>query len=192
MSFLADVSVLCERCHGRRFAGETLDVRFKDRTIADVLSMSIDEAAEFFAAHQKIHHTLSLLADVGLGYLSLGQPSPTLSGGEAQRVKLVTELARGRNAGKALYVLDEPTIGLHIADIEKLLRVIQRLIEAGNSVIVIEHNLDVLAEADWILDMGPEGGAGGGKLVAKGSPEQLIKRKRHSHTTRALAKFLDR
>jgi excinuclease ABC subunit A len=192
MSFLADVAVACERCHGDRFSRDTLEVRFKDKTVADVLNMSVDDAVDFFSAHKKIHYALALLSDVGLGYLTLGQPSPTLSGGEAQRVKLVTELARGQNAGSALYVLDEPTIGLHIADVEKLLRVMRRLIDAGNSVIVIEHNLDVLAEADWMIDLGPEGGAGGGRVVAEGPPERLVKRKRHTHTTRALAAFLSR
>ncbi|MGD8324109.1 MAG: excinuclease ABC subunit UvrA, partial [Gammaproteobacteria bacterium] len=155
MSFLADVAVTCERCGGQRFSSETLEVQFRGRTIADILNMSVSEAVEFFSAHRKIHRALSLLDDVGLGYLSLGQQSPTLSGGEAQRLKLVTELARGSSAANSLYVLDEPTIGLHIADVEKLLRVIRRLVDAGNSVIVIEHNLDVLAEADWLIDLGP-------------------------------------
>ena len=190
MSFLADVAVTCERCGGERFASETLEVQFKAHTIADVLNMSVSEAVEFFSAHRKIHRALSLLDDVGLGYLSLGQQSPTLSGGEAQRLKLVTELARGSNSANTLYVLDEPTIGLHIADVEKLLRVIQRLVDAGNSVIVIEHNLDVLAEADWLIDLGPEGGDGGGRVVATGQPEKLVKRKRLTPTTSALREFL--
>lgn len=190
MSFLADVAVTCERCDGKRFSGETLEVQFRGKTIADVLNMSVSEAVEFFSAHKKIHRALSLLDDVGLGYLSLGQPSPTLSGGEAQRLKLVTELARGSSASSGLYVLDEPTIGLHIADVEKLLRVIQRLVDAGNTVIVIEHNLDVLAEADWLIDLGPEGGDGGGRVVAAGPPEKLIRRKRLTATTAALQEFL--
>ena len=199
MSFLPDVRVACERCDGARFNRETLEVTYKGRTIADVLAMSVEEAAGFFDAHPKIRHALELLADVGLDYLRLGQPSPTLSGGEAQRVKLVTELAKARPGamrGRALpehvlYVLDEPTIGLHIADVEKLTRVLHRLVEAGNSVVVIEHNLDVLAEADWLIDLGPEGGEGGGRIVAQGPPETVATRKR-SHTGTALAEFLAR
>jgi excinuclease ABC subunit A len=197
MSFLPDVRVHCERCGGKRFNSETLAIEYRGKSVGDVLMMTVDEAAAFFAAHPKISHTLALLRDVGLGYLTLGQQSPTLSGGEAQRVKLVTELAkvrpeslRARPSEPTLYVLDEPTIGLHIADVEKLVRVLHRLVDAGNSVIVIEHNLDVLAEADWILDLGPEGGDGGGKLVAQGTPEQLVRRPRGSHTAKALAEFL--
>jgi excinuclease ABC subunit A len=196
MSFLPDVRVSCERCGGKRFNSETLAIEFRGKSIGDVLAMTVDEAVGFFAAHPRIHHTLELLRDVGLGYLTLGQQSPTLSGGEAQRVKLVTELAkvrpehlRGRQSQSTLYVLDEPTIGLHIADVEKLTRVLHRLVDAGNSVIVIEHNLDVLAEADWIVDLGPEGGDGGGKVVVQGTPEQLVKRKAGSHTAKALRGF---
>jgi excinuclease ABC subunit A len=199
MSFLPDVRVPCERCGGARFNGETLAVTWKDKNIGDVVRMTVEEAVAFFAAHPKIRHTLELLRDVGLGYLTLGQQSPTLSGGEAQRVKLVTELAkvrpemlRSRASEPTLYVLDEPTIGLHIADVEKLVRVLHRLVDGGNSVVVIEHNLDVLAEADWIVDLGPEGGDGGGKIVAQGTPEQLsgAKRRARSHTAKALAAFL--
>ncbi|HUQ52812.1 MAG TPA: excinuclease ABC subunit A, partial [Gammaproteobacteria bacterium] len=197
MSFLPDVRVNCERCAGKRFNAETLAVLFRDKSIGDVLAMTVDGAHAFFAAQPKIHHPLELLRDVGLGYLALGQPSPTLSGGEAQRVKLVTELAkvrpeslRSRPAAPTLYVLDEPTIGLHIADVEKLVRVLHRLVDAGNSVIVIEHNLDVLAEADWIVDLGPEGGAGGGRVVAQGTPEAVARGR--SHTARALQAFLAR
>ncbi len=198
MSFLPDVRVACERCNGARFNRETLEVAYKGKTIADVLAMTVEQAAEFFAAHAKIRHSLELLADVGLGYLTLGQPSPTLSGGEAQRVKLVTELAKARPAalrGRAradhvLYVLDEPTIGLHIADVEKLTRVLHRLVDAGNSVVLIEHNLNVMAEADWLIDLGPEGGERGGRIVAQGPPEAVAARKRGSHTAAALSAFL--
>ena len=195
MSFLPDVRVDCERCGGKRFNAETLAVQFRGKSIGDVLMMTVDSAHAFFAAQPKIHHPLTLLRDVGLGYLALGQPSPTLSGGEAQRVKLVTELAkvrpeslRARPSAPTLYVLDEPTIGLHIADVEKLVRVLHRLVDAGNSVLVIEHNLDVLAEADWIVDLGPEGGDGGGRVVAQGTPEKVARGR--SHTARALAEFL--
>ena len=204
MSFLPDVKVLCEVCNGARFNPETLAVRFKGKTIGDVLAMSVDEAVEFFSAHTSIHHALRLLQDVGLGYLTLGQQSPTLSGGEAQRIKLVTELAKvrlstddaGARPGRAgaqkhtLYVLDEPTVGLHMADVEKLIRVLHRLVDAGNTVVVIEHNLDVMADADWLIDLGPEGGDGGGRIVAQGSPRDIIANKQPSHTTRVLAEFL--
>jgi excinuclease ABC subunit A len=183
MSFLPDVKVTCEACRGARFNPETLAVRFKGKSIGEVLLMSVDEAVEFFSAHTSIHHALTLLQDVGLGYLTLGQQSPTLSGGEAQRIKLVTELAKVRNLDRStirhppstLYVLDEPTVGLHMADVEKLLRVLHRLVDAGNTVVVIEHNLDVVAEADWILDLGPEGGDAGGRIVAQGSPEDIMR-----------------
>jgi len=189
--------VECDRCGGARFNAETLGVEYKGKSIGGVLAMTVDEAVAFFAAHPKINHTLGLLRDVGLGYITLGQQSPTLSGGEAQRVKLVTELAkvrpeslRARPSEPTLYVLDEPTIGLHIADVEKLTRVLHRLVDAGNSVIVIEHNLDVLAEADWVVDLGPEGGSGGGKVVAEGTPEQLARTRTKSHTAKALGDFL--
>lgn len=189
MSFLPDVRVLCEVCNGQRFNHETLSVRYKDKSIGDVLMMNVDDSVEFFAAHTGIHHSLKLLQDVGLGYLTLGQQSRTLSGGEAQRIKLVSELAKAKpsvkdSSGKAivnvhtLYILDEPTVGLHMADVEKLVHVLHRLVDAGNSVIVIEHNLDIMAEADWIIDMGPEGGSGGGKVVAKGTPKKLALSKR--------------
>ncbi|ASJ71744.1 excinuclease ABC subunit UvrA [Granulosicoccus antarcticus] len=189
MSFLPDVRVLCEVCNGMRFNHETLSVRYKDKSIGDVLMMNVDEGVEFFDAHVSIRHALKLLQDVGLGYLTLGQQSRTLSGGEAQRIKLVTELSKAKpsvrdSSGKAivnvhtLYILDEPTVGLHMADVENLIHVLHRLVEAGNSVIVIEHNLDIMAEADWIIDMGPEGGTGGGKVVARGTPKKVSMSKR--------------
>ncbi len=189
MSFLPDVKVACEVCGGQRFNAETLAVRWREKTIGEILAMSVDEAVPFFAAHPSVHRCLLLLQDVGLGYLTLGQQSPTLSGGEAQRIKLVTELSKS-NAIKTLYVLDEPTVGLHMADVEKLLRVLHRLVDAGNTVVVIEHNLDVLAEADWIVDLGPEGGSGGGKVVFQQSPE--MSPRGDSHTARALALFLEK
>jgi excinuclease ABC subunit A len=196
MSFLPDVKVTCDVCGGRRFNAETLSVTWRGRNIGDVLALNVDDAVAFFEAHPRIHNCLRLLQDVGLGYLTLGQPSPTLSGGEAQRIKLVTELARlrpGRDGtvAQTLYVLDEPTVGLHMADVEKLIRVLHRLVEAGNTVVVIEHNLDVIAEADWIVDLGPEGGSGGGKVVAEGPPEQLAAEPQRSHTAAVLAPFLE-
>ncbi len=197
MSFLPDVEVPCEVCGGARFSAETRAVSFKGRNIAEVLAMSVEEAIDFFAAHAAIRHALALLQDVGLGYLTLGQRSPTLSGGEAQRIKLVTELAKAKTArgtaapASTLYVLDEPTIGLHMADVEKLLRALHRLVDAGNTVVVIEHNLDVIAEADWIIDLGPEGGDRGGRIVAQGAPETVAAAGR-SHTARILRDFLAR
>jgi excinuclease ABC subunit A len=196
MNFLPDVSVPCEVCHGDRFTPETLAVTYGGKHIGEVLKMSVDEGVEFFSAHPKIHHALELMRAVGLGYLTLGQPSPTLSGGEAQRLKLVTELAKARpdlrkqTQPHTLYILDEPTVGLHMADVEKLIRVLHRLVDAGHSVILIEHNLDVIAEADWLLDLGPEGGDAGGRIVAEGPPEQMVKTRRKSETARVLKEFL--
>jgi excinuclease ABC subunit A len=201
MSFLPDVQVLCDVCGGKRFNPETLSILFKGKNIGEILAMSVEDALPFFAAQRSVHHPLSLLADVGLGYLSLGQPSPTLSGGESQRIKLVTELTKvrtdelgqdiARREGQhTLYVLDEPTVGLHMADVEKLLRVLHRLVDTGNTLVVIEHNLDIMAEADWIIDLGPEGGSGGGQVVAQGSPEAIARKPGKSHTAGILSDFL--
>ncbi|MGJ7522855.1 excinuclease ABC subunit UvrA [Variovorax sp. LT1P1] len=198
MSFLPDVKVPCEVCHGARFNPETLAVTWRGKSIGDVLQMEVDEAVDFFAAMPNISHPLQLLKDVGLGYLTLGQPSPTLSGGEAQRIKLVTELSkvrdditrRGQKAPHTLYVLDEPTVGLHMADVEKLIHVLHRLVNGGHSVVVIEHDLDVIAEADWLIDLGPEGGNGGGRIVAAAPPEEVVKL--GTHTGVALGPVLTR
>ncbi|MDP9898268.1 excinuclease ABC subunit UvrA [Variovorax ginsengisoli] len=198
MSFLPDVKVPCEVCHGARFNPETLAVSWRGKSIGDVLQMEVDEAVDFFASMPNIAHPLQLLKDVGLGYLTLGQPSPTLSGGEAQRIKLVTELSkvrddvtrRGQKAPHTLYVLDEPTVGLHMADVEKLIHVLHRLVNAGHSVVVIEHDLDVIAEADWLIDLGPEGGNGGGRVVAADTPEAVVRL--GTHTGVALAPVLAR
>jgi excinuclease ABC subunit A len=194
MSFLPDVKVLCDVCGGQRFGSETLSVKFKGKSVGEVLLMSVDDAVPFFASQPPVHRALLLLQEVGLGYLTLGQQSPTLSGGEAQRIKLVTELAKVRTGVETpkhtLYILDEPTVGLHMADVEKLIRVLHRLVAAGNTVVVIEHNLDVIAEADWIVDLGPEGGDGGGKIVAQGAPEDVVRAKGTSHTADVLKGFL--
>lgn len=189
MNFLPDVYVPCEVCQGARYNRETLEVHFKGKTVADVLAMPIEEAAEFFAAVPAISRHLRTLADVGLGYVRLGQPAPTLSGGEAQRVKLAAELQR-RSTGRTIYVLDEPTTGLHFEDIRKLLGVLQSLVDKGNTVLVIEHNLDVIKNADWVVDMGPEGGSGGGTVVAQGTPEHVASVPQ-SHTGRFLAEVLE-
>ena len=188
MNFLPDVYVPCETCHGKRYNRETLEVHYKGKTIADVLEMPVEEAAEFFAAFTPIARHLNTLVDVGLGYIRLGQPATTLSGGEAQRVKLATELQK-RSNGRSIYVLDEPTTGLHFEDIRKLLVVLQSLVDKGNSVITIEHNLDVIKCADWIVDMGPEGGSGGGTVIAEGTPEHVATVK-GSHTGAFLAEIL--
>jgi excinuclease ABC subunit A len=176
MNFLPDVYVSCEVCHGARYNRETLQVKYKGKSISEVLEMPIAEAATFFEAISSISRYLSTLVDVGLGYVRLGQSATTLSGGEAQRVKLATELQR-RSTGRTIYVLDEPTTGLHFEDVRKLLLVLNSLVDKGNTVIVIEHNLDVIKSADWILDLGPEGGFRGGELVAEGTPEQVAKNK---------------
>jgi excinuclease ABC subunit A len=198
MSFLPDVKVPCDSCHGQRFNAETLAVSWRGRSIGELLQMEVDEAVGFFASMPQVSHPLQLLKDVGLGYLTLGQPSPTLSGGEAQRIKLVTELSkvrddvtrRGNKAPHTLYVLDEPTVGLHMEDVEKLIRVLHRLVDAGHSVVVIEHDLDVIGEADWVIDLGPEGGSEGGRVVHAGTPESLVRAA--THTGVALAPILAR
>ncbi len=172
MNFLPDLTVTCPACQGLRFNRQTLRVHYRDRSIADVLDMRIDEAVDFFENFPAIVRLLHSLQEVGVGYLTLGQSSTTLSGGEAQRVKLATELAR-TDTGKTLYILDEPTTGLHFDDIRNLLKVLGRLVDLGNTVLVIEHNLDVIKSADWIIDLGPEGGAAGGYLLATGTPEEI-------------------
>ena len=172
MHFLPDIYVPCEVCKGRRYNRETLEVRYKGKNIYEVLEMTVDEALPFFENIPKIYNRLKTLEEVGLGYVKLGQPSTELSGGEAQRVKLATELSK-RSTGKTIYILDEPTTGLHSADVHKLIEVLQRLVEGGNTVVVIEHNLDVIKTADHIIDLGPEGGDGGGQVVCTGTPEEV-------------------
>jgi excinuclease ABC subunit A len=189
MNFLPDVYVVCEVCHGARYNRDTLQVHYKGKNIAEVLDMPISEAAEFFEPISAIHRFLKTLVDVGLGYVRLGQSATTLSGGEAQRVKLATELQR-RSNGRSVYVLDEPTTGLHFEDVRKLLLVLNGLVEKGNTVIVIEHNLDVIKSADWLIDLGPEGGSGGGDVVAVGTPEQVARAK-GSHTGLFLRELLE-
>src|SRR5205823_1490499 len=188
MDFLADVWVTCPVCEGRRFNRETLQVRYRGKNIRDVLEMDVQEALQLFEHVPKIHAMLQTLHDVGLDYIKLGQPSPTLSGGEAQRIKLARELCR-RSTGRTLYVLDEPTTGLHFDDIQKLLQVLHGFVDAGNTVVVIEHNLDVLKTADWLIDLGPEGGAAGGQVVCTGTPEEVAACA-HSYTGQALQKVL--
>ncbi|MBT8407715.1 MAG: excinuclease ABC subunit UvrA, partial [Deltaproteobacteria bacterium] len=190
MAFLPDVYVGCEQCRGKRYNGETLAVSYKGKNIAEVLEMTLEEAVDFFGAIGKIHRSLRLLVDLGLGYLSMGQPSPTLSGGEAQRLKLANELAKNQRT-RTLYILDEPTTGLHIADVERLVAVLQALVERGHTLLVIEHNLEVIKAADHIIDLGPEGGDGGGEVVACGSPRELLKQTERSYTARYLKSYLE-
>jgi excinuclease ABC subunit A len=188
MQFLPDVYVPCEVCHGSRYNRETLEVKYRGKSIADVLDMTVDEALEMLGNIPQIANKLQTITDVGLGYIHLGQSSTTLSGGEAQRVKLATELSR-RATGKTMYILDEPTTGLHFADVERLLQVLQRLVDAGNTVLVIEHNLDVIKSADWVIDLGPEGGDKGGEVIAEGTPEQVADIS-ESHTGQFLRRFM--
>ena len=177
MHFLADVYVKCDVCDGKRYNEQTLEIKYKDINISDILDMTVEDALNFFDAHPAIKNKLLTLNDVGLGYITLGQSALTLSGGEAQRIKLAKELSK-RSTGKTLFILDEPTTGLHFADIELLLRVLNRLKEQGNTVVVIEHNLDVIKTSDWIIDLGPEGGTDGGEIVAEGTPEDVAKVKK--------------
>jgi excinuclease ABC subunit A len=190
MHFLPDVYVTCDVCKGKRYDRETLEVRYRDRSIADVLDMTVEEAADLFKAVPSIRDKMQTLARVGLGYVKVGQQATTLSGGEAQRVKLSKELSR-RSTGRTLYILDEPTTGLHFHDVKKLLEVLHELVDQGNSVVVIEHNLEVVKTADWVIDMGPEGGDGGGRIVAQGPPEAIL-REPASHTGKYLKDVLER
>ncbi|WP_304581129.1 ATP-binding cassette domain-containing protein, partial [Dubosiella newyorkensis] len=189
MHFLPDVYVPCDVCHGKRYNEETLQVKYKDKTIADVLEMTVEEATEFFSNISKIRHKLQTLKDVGLSYIKLGQSATTLSGGEAQRVKLASELQK-KATGKTLFVLDEPTTGLHSNDVKKLIEVLQRLVDNGDTVVVIEHNLDVIKNADYIIDIGPEGGVDGGQVVATGTPEEIVQVK-ESYTGQYLKPLLE-
>ena len=188
MNFLPDVYVECDECHGKRYNTQTLEVHYKGKNIADVLAMTVEGGMRFFTNVPNIHQKLKTLYEVGLGYIKLGQSATTLSGGEAQRVKLATELAR-RSTGKTLYILDEPTTGLHFDDISRLLQVLNRLVDKGNTVLIIEHQLDVIKSADWVIDLGPEGGDKGGKIVAEGTPKEIIKIK-NSYTGQYLKKVL--
>lgn len=190
MHFLADVYVPCEVCHGKRYNRETLEVKYKGKSIYDVLNMTVEEAAKFFENVPSIRRKMETLNDVGLSYVRLGQPSTTLSGGEAQRVKLATELSR-RSTGKTIYILDEPTTGLHFADVHKLIEILHRLTEGGNTVVVIEHNLDVIKTADYIIDVGPNGGDRGGQIIARGTPEEVAASE-ISYTGQYIKKYLER
>jgi excinuclease ABC subunit A len=190
MSFLPDVFIDCENCGGERFNEETLGIRFNAKSIADIFRMTVEEAAPFFRAFAKIARPLKILDDIGMGYITLGQASNTLSGGEAQRIKLAYELGK-ESRGKTLYVLDEPTTGLHFADVEKLIHILHRLVDMGNTVITIEHNLDIVKDADYLIDLGPEGGEQGGEVVACGSPLEVAKGGKRSHTARFLREYLE-
>ena len=189
MHFLPDVYVPCEVCKGTRYNKETLEVKYKGKSIADVLDMTVEEALEFFTYVPKIKQKMQTLYDVGLGYIKLGQPSTTLSGGEAQRVKLATELSK-KATGKTLYILDEPTTGLHMDDVHRLVDILQRLVDTGNTVVVIEHNMDFIKTADYIIDLGPEGGEAGGEIIAVGTPEKICKNDL-SYTGKYLKKYLE-
>jgi len=189
MHFLPDVYVKCEVCQGKRFSRETLEVTYKDKSIADILAMTIEQANEFFENIPNINDKLKVLSEVGLGYMQLGQSAPTLSGGEAQRIKLAAELMK-KPTGRTLYIFDEPTVGLHFADVKQLLLVLHKLVDRGNTIIVIEHNLDIVKQADWIIDLGPEGGDAGGHIVAQGTPEEIIKEEK-SYTGKWLKKYIE-
>jgi len=186
---LPDVYVKCEVCQGKRFSRETLEVTYKDKSIADILAMTIEQANEFFENIPNINDKLKVLSEVGLGYMQLGQSAPTLSGGEAQRIKLAAELMK-KPTGRTLYIFDEPTVGLHFADVKQLLLVLHKLVDRGNTIIVIEHNLDIVKQADWIIDLGPEGGDAGGHIVAQGTPEEIIKEEK-SYTGKWLKKYIE-
>ena len=188
MQFLPDVYVPCDVCHGTRFNRETLQVHYKGANIAEILDMTVEHGLEFFEAHPKIARRLQTLTEVGLGYVRIGQAATTLSGGEAQRVKLAKELSR-RATGRTMYVLDEPSVGLHAADVHKLIEVLQQLVDAGNSILIIEHNLDIIKVADYIIDLGPEGGDAGGEIIAIGTPEEICQNQ-HSYTGKYLQRYL--
>jgi excinuclease ABC subunit A len=190
MAFLPDVYVPCDICRGARYNKETLAVRYKGKTMADILQMTFAEALQFFAAIPKIRKAVQFVCDIGLGYLEIGQPSPTLSGGEAQRIKLAKEMAKPAN-GHTLYILDEPTTGLHLSDVKLLIDVLQGLVDQGHTIVVIEHNMEMIKEADYIIDLGPEGGDGGGRLVAIGTPEEILRKDNTSHTAKYLKQYLN-
>jgi excinuclease ABC subunit A len=189
MAFLPNVYVPCEVCRGARYNAETLGVRYKGKSIADILEMTFAEAALFFSAIPRLRRALEFVCTIGLGYLQLGQPSPTLSGGEAQRIKLAKEMIKAAS-GHTLYILDEPTTGLHLADVQRLLDVLQTLVDQGNTVVVIEHNMEIIKACDYLIDLGPEGGATGGRLVAVGSPKEMLKKTKYSHTAKYLKHYL--